>query len=149
MFNSFWLIYREPIESHNLLSQVHNTYEFEATMTKIREEMDAFENGHGPRFLAKDGHTWPTTWYFFNRDEYKFHYQAKYLKHYKYVLTETNDKQAQESLKESHNYKDILYRSWYLPDYDHFSFSDFMGQWWNFNSDHELGEAKLRLYFKN
>ncbi len=148
IYNSIWVNYQHPNNAHNLLSQVHTTQEFEDTLTGIREEMDSFENGHGPLFLAKDGHTWPTSWYFFNRNEYKYNYSKKSLPHYKYILTTTDDREAAKQLKESHSFRDISYRSWYLPRYEEIRVIDFLKYWWNFSTENQLGEARLRLYLR-
>ncbi len=149
LYNTYWLNYKHPSESKNLLSQVHTTREFENTLHKIRDEMNSFENGHGPNFLAKDGHTWPTTWYFFNRDEYKFHYRPDQISRFKYILTAIDDKDASLLQREGYHFREISYRSWFLPDYQSLSIKDFFYMWLNFSSDSTTGTASLRLYIKD
>ncbi len=148
IYNTIWVNYEHPNNSLNLLSQVHTTKTFEDSLMGIREEMESFENGHGPLFLAKDGHTWPTTWYFFNRKEYKYSYKREDLPNYKYILTTTDDSEASNLLKDTHTFKDITYRSWYLPRYEEITLLKFAKYWWNFSSNDELGVAKLRLFLK-
>ena len=148
IFNLVWCNYLYPSESKNLLSQVHTTREFESTLESIREEMDLFPNGQGPLFLAKDGHTWPTTWYLTGRDEYQFHYTKNRLNHYKYILTETTDGEALSQLKDSHSIKDISYRSWFLPEYENLTLFDYLKYWTYFGSNQKMGQANLRLFIK-
>ena len=147
IFNTTWLNFKYSHNALNLLSQVHTTKEFEETLTNIRQEIDSFENGHGPLFLAKDGHTWPTSWYLFNRKEYKYHYTKKQLPNFKYILTSPQDKAISKEIDDSYRYKDLTYRSWYLPDYEKLSVTDFLHYWWNFEAKGNLGTAKLRLYY--
>lgn len=148
IFNSVWLNYTHASDALNLLSQVHTTKEFELTLQSIRKEMDHYPDGEGPLFLAKDGNTWPTSWYFFNRKEYKFNYSKDILSQFKFILTTTDDSQARNQLKNTHFFEDISYRSWYLPDYEKITLSDFFHYWWDFSTDNKIGVAKLRIYQK-
>lgn len=148
IYNTVWLNYNHASDSQNLLSQVHTTKEFEVTLQSIRKQMDNVPNGRGPLFLSKDGNTWPTSWYFFNRPEYKFKYTKNQLPHFNYILTTTDDSEASKILKDTHFYEDISYRSWFLPDYEKFTISDFIHYWWDFSTDIAIGGAKLRIYQK-
>lgn len=148
IFNMYWCNFTHSTDPYNLLTQVHTEEEFEKTMFKIRTEMDSLEPGHGGRFLAKDGHTWPTTWYLHGRPEYFFKYRKAALPVFKYILTEWNDHEADKIFKETHIKEKLPYRGWWVPDFDRVTFKDIYSYWLEFKPWSKSGGNHLALFKK-
>ncbi|CAM9911359.1 unnamed protein product, partial [Chrysoparadoxa australica] len=116
-YTSYWANIKANSRPENLLTQVHTTRDFENTLNDIRSQMESHSQGKGPYFLAKDGNTWPTTWYLHGRTEYHFHNGLKPLEDYQFILTEPMDAETNQKLRGPFHREIIPLRAWWVPDY--------------------------------
>lgn len=112
-----WANWYNDDQPGNLLTQVHTSSQFEQKLFFIQGKMRA----EGASLLAKHETTWPTTWYVHGFPSYHYGNKVKATKDHNFLLTTTNDPSNNDYSLLGLKKEKLLFRSWWLPDYEKLS----------------------------
>ena len=104
-------------EQHQIIGQVHTTWDLDRIMRRIRHEFEAPTKGQKPTIYLQGDALWPITWYLRDIPTYRFVLDTQGLPKYDYAFLNLGDPQA-STLRKTHFEQIIPLRGWWVPDYN-------------------------------
>jgi uncharacterized protein (TIGR03663 family) len=96
-----------------LISQVHTSKQFHQIVKTLKDKMNSPIKKELSTLITGDA-VWPSTWYFFNEQDFHFFNQKENSNQYRYII----QNEFVETLDKTHDRHHVKLRGWWVPNYE-------------------------------